>query len=407
MSDVFKATKPADYYIEPSPDEMQSLLRRVGLGELQDIETGLAANNAASFTLRDGKVSDSFTNPEATSDPLKAATLQNLLQEVNFSNLSGNNPTTKAAAFAAAVNSQPGGLNGIVNDVKNGRSIQQIADQINQKIAGVQRALQNEFARQQLGMPPDLPEAILPKLGVEETALLEAMGHVAKLGFIKSNLRTSPTQDDAGNIIRPDEMMDFDQLPLLWSPEIVADPLFDFSFLNMELDIEQSFKTHQVKQVIDLLIDRSYSMYEPWKQGFVKAILLHYMELVRLGTTTLYVSTFERSADGHTRIETLKEAEDYYKSYRCEGGGGTDVNNVILNDQQSIAHNKLGRYKFHIDSQPQVVVINDGQDRVDPSMKTLAPVFAVTLEERNMGLKELCNRSGGEYHEFASPNSKF
>lgn len=404
--DTFKATKAAEYYMEPTPEEMQSHLRMHGMGELQDITTGLAANNAASYVLRGGEVKDSFLDPTTTSDPQQAAIIQGLLENVNFSTLKGQTPTQMAASFAAAINSESGGLSEITKRVKNGQSLQQIADKINQRMNGIQRLAENEFAKQILGIP-DQAEVKLASLNSEMEAILMAMSQVSQLGFIKSKKRTAPVQDDEGNITKPGPMDSYDQLPLLWQPELIVDPQFELAFLQMELDVEQTFKTHDVRQVVDLEIDRSGSMHPTWKQGFVKAILLFYMGLVKKGTTTLYVSTFETKSDGHTRIENELEAKEYYEKYYCGGGGTTDINRVIQDAQASIAQNKLGNYSFHSESRPEIVIINDGQDPLDPSMPTTAPVYSITLEESNPALKELCERSGGSYHEFHGPNARF
>lgn len=407
---TFTATKPASYYDAPSPEEMQTYLRHYGMGELQDIEAGLAANHAASHHLRNAPIQHSFVDPTTTPDPQRAATLQSLLESVNFSTLSGKNPTEMAAGFAAAINSEQGGLDQIVNKVKQGReSVEQIAQRINQKMAGVQKMAENDFAKDVLGIP-DIPEVALARLDPEMKAILMAMAQIQKLGFIQAKKKTAPMPDLSGNIIKPEDMEFHEQLPELWSPEIIVDPQFDIRFLTMELEVEARFKTHDVRQVADLLIDRSYSMLAqtsdgaPWKQGFVKAILLFYMDLVKKGTTTLYVSTFETKADGHVKIETELEARQYYNQYRCAGGGGTDINRVIREDQESISHNKLGKYTFHRDAAPEVIVINDGQDSLDPHMKTNAPVHSITLEEDNPDLKTLCEKSGGSYTRFKSPN---
>lgn len=405
------ATKPADYYLAPTAEEMQDYLRIHGLGELTDVETGLAANHAASHQLREAPIQKGFLDPSNTSDPIKAKTMQQLLESIHFDTLTGKNPTEKAAAFAAAIRSEQGGMEEIVKQVKNGKDVGDIADKINKKLEGIHEMSKNDFAKDMMDIG-DIPEVKLATLSPEDKAVMMAMAQIEKLGFIKAIKRTAPIEDLEGKIIKPSDMLMHEQLPELWNPELIVDPQFDIRFLTMEMDVETRYKRHDIKQVIDLLIDRSYSMLDvtpdgvPWKQGFVRAVLLFYFDLVKKGTTSLYVSTFERENDGHVRIETELEARDYYKNYQCKGGGTTDVNKVIQQDQKSISQNRLGQYTFHMDSAPEVVIINDGQDHVDKSMELIAPMHAITLEESNEGLKTLCERSGGSYTEFDSPHRR-
>jgi uncharacterized protein with von Willebrand factor type A (vWA) domain len=162
--------------------------------------------------------------------------------------------------------------------------------------------------------------------------------------------------------------------------------------------VSETFRLEEgEKKVYGLLIDRSGSMNTYKKMGIVRAMLITLFEEVRKGEAIVYVSTFEESIDGWQKIETAEEANLTYKNWKEPRGGETQVGECIVSAQADLALSKLGPFEIPLGSEPELIIVNDGQDRITP-VKTTAPVHAISIERSNSALEELCKSSGGKYY---------
>jgi len=83
--------------------------------------------------------------------------------------------------------------------------------------------------------------------------------------------------------------------------------------------------------------------------------------------------------------------------------GGTDVNGCLKKTIEMIKSRTLknisgGQDHKLSDDHFEILIINDGQDSVDPTFHPTIKTHAVCLMESNDNLKNVCHRSSGTYH---------
>ena len=159
--------------------------------------------------------------------------------------------------------------------------------------------------------------------------------------------------------------------------------LFQKKLLTKNLNIRNAHKPS--KQCLVLLIDDSGSMSMDYKIAFVEAICHERALEVQKGNCELYFCTFCTDIHvGPIQIKSISEAKDFFMTHCKFNHGTTDIAYAI---KQVFDHFK-GR-------DIEVVVINDGQDQMDPNYVPDGIVHAIMLEQANANLKQVVENSGG------------
>jgi hypothetical protein len=174
-------------------------------------------------------------------------------------------------------------------------------------------------------------------------------------------------------------------------------PDFEQKLISGNLMIPKRKDKLRYKQSLFLLIDRSGSMLDVYKQGWVKALLLNRMAAVKEGTAELFIATFEGSIDKVFKIETTEQCLDFFNRYKCENGGGTDIEGVLKTVSTMIKNNDIQGHKLTGDLEPEIIIINDGQDHISPDAKIPAKVHAFILGQDNENLKKVVKAHKGHY----------
>lgn len=398
---MIKATKPEGRYIEPSEEEIRARLQMHDMADNVDMATTTAAVHAASHLQWDRPIKDSFLDPGLLEDPAAAAAIQAALEAVDFRELTGSTPVQKAIAFNALTKSMPGGMPGLINSMKNGNPIdkrlQRMAQQ--QVSLGTMKSSDNEFAKEMLRYDPNSPEVSAMSLSEEERATLTAMAAIAQIGEIKSRRVKKMVAKTGGNILRPHLMEYPEQVSLLLDMSELIQPDWEAKLASQESFVRRYFEEELGKLAALIMIDRSSSMIPAWKQGYVRAIMLHYFDLLSKGEATVYLGTFEQKVDGIKMVTNVTEAKEYYNKYRAGVGSTTDVNAVIEEIQTGFQRGKIGKYSVPPEQLPELIIVNDGQDRVEVK-KYDFPTHVISLEVDNENLAQVAKLSDGSYNVF-------
>ena len=196
-------------------------------------------------------------------------------------------------------------------------------------------------------------------------------------------------------------MNEFGQVGRLSNMSQIGMPTFNVKLAQKALqvrDVEQA-----AKQILIFLIDISGSMSCYDKISWIKALMHNRLTAVKAGDAELFVVPFEMKAflDKVTAVRTAEEAIrlgglGWYPEI-C--GGDTDVEEAVRQVCNSIDRGNIGGHALN-GVKPEIVVINDGQDDVDPSFCPKYKTHGFILGRDNDGMKGMIKNCGGLYERF-------
>lgn len=308
-----------------------------------------------------------------------------LMREFPPSSLSGATPADKGLSFSILV--------------KKAEEQQKRGQSMSDSIRNVKEALEKKKGEQPGSGDPSsgYAEDKLVDLDEEAIMFLAALSKIDKIKTMEVGTVKELVEDPEGSIVKDEPIETLDDITKL-TPNEFADPLFVAKLATKDLFIEKRYREVEKQRFPLIFIDISGSMFSPaMKQPLVKAVLTKIFEGVKAGNTRCIVAFFERDITNVKKVFTAEQADKYLEDYKCPGGGNTEVNNVIL---QAHAWIKSGYVKgINLEGlQPEVLIINDGQDSVDPTHKLEFPVHAIMLHRGNPELKQLCLNSGGTFN---------
>lgn len=185
-------------------------------------------------------------------------------------------------------------------------------------------------------------------------------------------------------------------------------PNFRTKFLTKDLTVNVPVDRKEKKQKIIILLDFSGSMDGSDKQIWVNAILIDRLKYVMKEEAEVYFSYFVHSTST-LNFHHLKNREDVMTFWTWfsndPNGGTTDIGGNVTYISKQIEKGKLHNLDVDLSSEkPEILIINDGQDRVD--YDTLPyKVNAISLLEFSNELKNLCIKTGGKQVQVKSDNS--
>lgn len=178
-------------------------------------------------------------------------------------------------------------------------------------------------------------------------------------------------------------------------------PHFKAKLATKNLSISVPVDRTEHKQKIIILLDYSGSMEEREKQEWVLAVLLDRLRYVIKEEAEIFFSYFVYSK-GSLKFQHIKDRESaiqFWQTFSTNpDGGGTDINGIV----NYVGHQITNEKKLHnldVDlsqEQPEILIINDGQDRVSDNNFNYK-TNALTLMEENEGLRKLCMNKDGKY----------
>ena len=176
-------------------------------------------------------------------------------------------------------------------------------------------------------------------------------------------------------------------------------PNFRTKFLTKDLTVNVPVDRKEQKQKIIILLDFSGSMDEDAKQIWVNAILVDRLRYVMREEAEVFFSYFVCDPS-KLKFHHLKNRDDVMNFWTWfsnhPNGGTTDIGAMVTSISKDIVKCKLGNLKIDLSiEKPEILVINDGQDRV--GYDTLPyKVNAISLMEFSNELKNLCVKTGGK-----------
>lgn len=201
-----------------------------------------------------------------------------------------------------------------------------------------------------------------------------------------------------GNIHKYTPMESFDEIFHMDMTSIVL-PNFRTKLAQKDVYVRSRFEKVERGQNVIIIIDDSGSMSDEEKRAMLKAALTLKIRDAS-EAHNIYIGTFETRLFGFTKVEKGTKFEQL-RSFIFLNKGGTDVNGCIKETIRQIKERKLmkrsGGYYDLSDDSFEVMVINDGQDHVDPTFHPAIKTHALCLKQSNPNLKNVCHRSGGTY----------
>jgi len=385
-----------EMFISPTDWDIGKYSNKVGHSiPKEHVDAVIAGANAYSFAARGEDPINAFLTDELT--PNEAA-MQRLLETVDMNKLSGNTSVHKGVAMHALIskNTDPDKLGDMTP-----QDLDKLAEKMNEQLETQQR-MQDEFGdKGGKGESTDMPEKdIDPRESRQMAEALKMMARVSKLPALDKGKGTKKIWDTGKQTAyrQMESMQDaLDVHPI----ESVIDPFYEIKLLGRNYFVPRKYDTLRLEQDIVLVTDYSGSMCHPDKQVFILAALLHFAKRVKQGKMTLYAGKFVTRVEKIERLDTFEKVMKYIKEYGRPNGGDTDVGKVVEFLQGGIARGKLFDHAIDMARAPEVIVINDGVDYVNPNTALIAPLNVVTLFAPNETLKRLCVISKGFYEEIS------
>lgn len=176
-------------------------------------------------------------------------------------------------------------------------------------------------------------------------------------------------------------------------------PNFPVKLLMKDLVVNVPVDRKEQKQKIIIILDFSGSMDEPFKQDWVNAILIDRFRYVMQGEAEVFFSYFVHEPN-EMHFHHVHDKESVIKFWQkfsnLPDGGTTAVGKMVERISEEISHKRLMNLKIDLsEEKPEILVINDGQDRIDTKAFPYK-VNAICLEEQNNQLKDLCIATKGK-----------
>lgn len=176
-------------------------------------------------------------------------------------------------------------------------------------------------------------------------------------------------------------------------------PNFATKFLTKDLTVNVPVDRKEQKQKIIILLDYSGSMDEDEKQIWVNAILIDRLRYVMKEEAEVFFSYFvcEPKFLKFHHLKNKQDVMDFWTWFSNNPNGGTtDIGAMVTSIANDVSNCKLGNLNIDLSvEKPEILVINDGQDRV--GYDTLPyKVNAISLMEFSSELKNLCVKTGGK-----------
>lgn len=199
----------------------------------------------------------------------------------------------------------------------------------------------------------------------------------------------------------PSLMEEYSQVTSMWSLADRMMPTFNKNLATKSLLVK--LPKEEKKQTLVMLIDNSGSMNSTDKVKWVKSLLYDRIDAVKSGNGVLYIAWFVESVDLRNvfKISNREEADAFVKKQFVGNfnGGGTNIEYAIKQIEECFDKGKLGDHDLDI-YDPHILIVNDGQDTVNPNYRPKAKVHSFILGMDNKDLKQVVESTGGHYERF-------
>jgi len=230
----------------------------------------------------------------------------------------------------------------------------------------------------------------------------DMLKYIALLSNKKAFIKKSKIkeEDPAGNDIKYRPITDYSELTSASLVDLTM-PNALRKILNKDVYVKKRFSSVQKSQNLMILLDNSGSMDEGIKKSMCKAIIK--LKLRDINENNIYFSTFEKHVHGFMKMTKDDDFESLWNRKIVRFNmGGTEVSDVIKETIKMIKSRSLNTSVDTVkiplsDEHFEILVINDGEDKIDESYHPDIKIHALTLVKKNEGLNRLSLRSGGTY----------
>lgn len=177
----------------------------------------------------------------------------------------------------------------------------------------------------------------------------------------------------------------------------MPDDLFWLKFMQRQIMVKIPLTPVEEKMEIVILLDDSGSMDEPVKIKWVTGLLNTIFQAVEEDKAIVYFASFQYERSPFVKIETSADVALFKSKFRAGSSGGTYLDNILPALAGQITSGKIDNYT--LSNLLDILIINDGQDSVPHELNFPVKIHAVSVEEFNEDLKEMCNHNGGNYYQ--------
>lgn len=316
-----------------------------------------------------------------------------LTSGINFDALSGDNVIEKsvsAAHLLASVDKKEAGSNErqMKYYKEQIRKSQELAQKI-KKSGGNKGGIGNDF------LGEGTPEQQAGELDYRMREALLAIGRLNTLATIDFDTNGELVDDDMGSYFEIGYAGISNIEKVDWS-KVREDNIMDF--IDDQIPYLKRMEKIPHKRSVFLLYDFSGSMCDYRKQGMLTAVMMKLVESLHEGNIeTLIMAPFIETIGKVTVIKSKADGIKYIKELKSPTGMDTDVYGCVISAQSMLIGNKIPGYKVGKD-RPEVLIVNDGQDRIRRGDPFKYPTHAICLDAENSALEKLCKGSGGTYN---------
>lgn len=407
-------SRPHEMWSDPGEDTLKVSLRERGIEDPDDfLQSALSLAHGVSHEMMGGKQEDAFVDAADLSK--KDRDLQRAVQQaigsIDPKKLSGNNPLDKAASLVNLLKTQFNNEEQMAKMAEDPSSFLQTMKELGEMQESMEhmealdefRKVTKDEQSESSPEPNGYPEDRMADMDPEDRELLMAISRISKLRSFTVGAITEKIPREGGSIIKPDYMRALEDVSKV---DFIRYTDWDFTQNMLDHNYVVDDRQYDIitrKQVVCIAEDKSGSMNTMQKRALVKAVYYTVFQSVLKGDTIAYVCEFTHERTKYRKVESIEDVKTFMNGWKGGSGGWTDVEMLIRETQTAIQAGELDGHEIPADAQPQLVVVNDGQDTIDP-VKTVAPVHAIVLFEDNEELKEVCEKSGGTYHSLTHPS---
>ena len=427
-------TLPYQNYYPPSKDIVKETANRLGFNGAYSYE--LVRDIANSMSFPKDEFDNCFTEPsewiitsnerdlgkqqqEISSTFAYHRKVQDFVKKIDAEGFSGNSPLEKAINIVAALSSQRGGTPGRSNVDEAGEPpipifqetvhMESLCKGLKETVERLDKLQPGSYTAKALGV--DGGEGVLggikaASMGFEHNEILRKIGIFNANGKIAAHKKVKIEDAPYSKVKRVLQMTNYMEIGKI-SPIQHILPTFNYKFATKQFQVEKGVNVEEAKQCLILLIDDSGSMRSSKKVSWIKALLLNRCEEVVKGNAELYICTFEAELDRDWIVvktpEEAKKVWEKFTSYFRLSRGTTNLQKAIESATKIIKSGKVPTKSGEIEitsKNPQLVIINDGEDDVKSTFLPTIETHGFLLQGKHGIMQKFCTRSGGTYTEF-------
>ena len=177
-------------------------------------------------------------------------------------------------------------------------------------------------------------------------------------------------------------------------------PTYQANLYKKALLVKEKVEPIKAKQGVLLLEDDSGSMSTLWKQSYIRAVVIKFLEQVALGNAEVEHVKYTYTCYGSTIANDLESAKEMFKkvNHNVPNGNGTDIA-AVLQEQIDVLVSRNDLIN------KEIFILLDGQDSLDPDRVDPKGVVinALCLGINNEGVRAVTQKSGGKFKAIVLP----